>query len=99
MTAGFTPKPAGTLYAQVAVGDSNLNGQLEIASTKWSTSSTDFSNPLPAATINNVSILTNLPRTGGVGIIAWALPIVIGVALCAGAGVAVYRGKGVGISR
>jgi hypothetical protein len=95
---GFTPKPAGALYAQVVVAGPDGNGNLSITSTKWSTS-TDFSSPLPSAVINNVPILTNLPLTGGVGVIAWSLPILIGVVLSVGAGVAVYRGKGVRSSR
>jgi hypothetical protein len=90
---GFTPQPAGTLYAQVVVAGPDSSGKLSITSTKWSTS-TDFSNPLSNATINNVPILTNLPLTGGAGISAWGLPIFIGVALMTGAGVATRKGKG-----
>jgi hypothetical protein len=53
-------------------------------------------------TFANVTVIppaSNLPLTGGVGFGAWGLPILIGVVLITGAGIAIRKGKGALMSR
>ncbi|MCH3975879.1 MAG: hypothetical protein LKF49_09160 [Bifidobacterium tibiigranuli] len=93
-----------TFYAKVAVTytTSGSTTTYAAAAPVWYTDAALTQAVVGTPTFANVTVIppaSNLPLTGGVGFGAWGLPILIGVVLITGAGIAIRKGKGALMSR
>ncbi|MCI1834523.1 MAG: hypothetical protein LKI78_06820 [Bifidobacterium tibiigranuli] len=93
-----------TFYAKVAVTytTSGSTTTYAAAAPVWYTDAALTQAVGGTPTFANVTVIppaSNLPLTGGAGFGAWGLPMLIGVALMTGAGIAIRKGKGALMSR